>query len=67
MMTIAGGLVGALLYAVVYPAISGLIDVTNYGEVTLASAFGVTGLWVAIPFSAVLFLLVFKVLKDRYD
>jgi len=28
---------------------------------------GVTGLWVAIPFSAILFLLVFKVLKDRYE
>ena len=67
MMTIAGGLVGALLYAIVYPAISGLISVTNYWEVTLASVFGVTGLWVAIPFSAILFLLVFKILKDRYD
>jgi uncharacterized membrane protein YedE/YeeE len=67
MMTIVGGLTGALLYAIVYPAISGLIGVTNYGEVTLATAFGVNGLWVAIPFSAILFLLVFKVLKDRYD
>ena len=67
MMTIVGGLVGALLYAVVYPAISGLIGVTNYGEVTIASAIGVSGLWVAIPFSAILFLLVFKILKDRYD
>jgi len=66
-VTIIGGLVGTLIYAIVYPAISGLIGVTNYGEVTIASALNVNGLWIAIPFSAVLFLLSFKVLKDRYD
>jgi len=67
MMTVVGGLAGALLYAVVYPAISGLIGVANYGEVTLASVIGVNGIWLAIPFSAILLLLAFKVLKDRYD
>jgi len=66
-MTIVGGLVGSLLYALVYPAMKGLIDVTHYGNVTLPSVLGVTGLWVAIPFSALLLLLVFKVLKDRYE
>ena len=30
-------------------------------------ALGVSGLWVAIPFSAILFVLMFKVLKDRYE
>lgn len=65
-VTILGGLAGVLLYAMVYPMLGGLIDITNYGEVTVPSAFGVTGLWIAIPFSAVLFLLMFKVLKDRY-
>jgi len=40
---------------------------TNYGEVTFATAFGVNGLWVALPFSAILFLLMFVVLKDRYE
>jgi uncharacterized membrane protein YedE/YeeE len=67
MVTVLGGLAGALLYAVAYPAISGLLDITNYGEVTIASAIGVNGLWIAIPFSAILLLLSFKVLKDRYE
>ena len=66
-VTILGGLTGAMIYALVYPFIGGLIDITNYGEVTVASAFGIAGIWIAIPFSAVLFLLMFKVLKDRYD
>jgi hypothetical protein len=65
-VTILGGLTGALLYALVYPMLGGLIGLTNYGEVTLPSAFGVAGIWIAIPFSAILFLLMFKVLKDRY-
>jgi hypothetical protein len=45
-----------------------LIKLTNYGEITLASVFNVTnGIWIAIPFSAILLLLVFRVLKDRYE
>jgi uncharacterized membrane protein YedE/YeeE len=67
MMTVVGGLAGALLYALVYPALSGLIGVTNYGEVTIASALGVDGIWIALPFSAILFLLMFKLVKDRYE
>jgi uncharacterized membrane protein YedE/YeeE len=67
MVTVLGGLAGALLYAVLYPALSGLLGMTNYGEVTLATAFGVNGLWVAIPFSAILLFLSFKLLKDRYE
>ncbi len=67
MVTVLGGLAGALIYALVYPAIKGLIEVTNYGEITFASMLGVNGLWVAIPFSAILFLLMFVVLKDRYE
>jgi len=66
MVTILGGLAGALLYALVFPMLGGLIELTNYGEVTVPSAFGINGLWIAIPFSAILFLLMFKVLKDRY-
>jgi uncharacterized protein len=66
-VTILGGLTGAALYALLYPVFGGLIAVTNYGEVTLPSAFGINGLWIAIPFSAILFLLMFRVLKDRYD
>jgi len=67
MMTVLGGLAGAFIYALVYPAIRGLISVTNYGEVTIPSALGISGLWIAIPFSAILFVLMFKVLKDRYE
>ena len=60
--------VGAALYALVYPFMAPLISLTNYGEITLASVFHVTnGIWIAIPFSAILLLLVFKVLKDRYE
>ena len=66
-VTVLGGLAGAFLYALVYPMIGGLIEITNYGEVTIPSAFGVSGLWIAIPFSAILFLLMFVVLKDRYE
>ena len=67
MVTILGGLVGVALYAVAYPLFGKLIGMTNYGEVTIPSAFGINGLWIAIPFSAILLLLAFKVLKDRYD
>ncbi len=67
MVTVVGGLAGALLYAVLYPAFGGLIGLTNYGKVTFPSALGINGLWIAIPFSAILFILMFKVLKDRYE
>jgi uncharacterized membrane protein YedE/YeeE len=66
-VTVLGGLAGALLYSIAYPAFRGLIEVTNYGAVTVPSVFDINGLWIAIPFSAILFLLMFKVLKDRYE
>ncbi len=65
-VTVLGGLFGALVYSLVYPFISGLIGVANYGEITLPSLIGVDGIWIAIPFSAILFLLMFKVVRDRY-
>jgi hypothetical protein len=68
MLTFLGGLTGAALYAVIYPLMAPLISLTNYGEITLPSVFNVTnGIWIAVPFSAILLLLVFKVLKDRYE
>jgi hypothetical protein len=67
LVTILGGLAGAALYAWTYPLFSSLIGITNYGEVTIPSVFGVNGIWIAIPFSAILFVLAFKVLKDRYE
>jgi len=66
--TLLGGLTGAALYALVYPLVAPLIGVANYGEITLPSVFNVSnGLWIAIPFSAILLLLAFRVLKDRYE
>ncbi len=67
MVTILGGLAGAALYAVAYPLFGSLIGLSNYGKVTVPSVFGIDGLWIAIPFSAILLLLAFRVLKDRYD
>ena len=67
MVTVLGGLAGAMLYALVHPAMGGLIGMTNFGEITVASALGINALWVAIPFSAFLFVLMFRVLKDRYE
>ncbi len=61
-----GGLFGALLYALAFPMIKGLLEVTNLGDVTIPGLIGVNGLWIAIPFSAVLMLLSVKILKDRY-
>jgi hypothetical protein len=68
MFTLLGGLTGAALFAVVYPLMAPLINMTNFGEITLASIFNVSnGIWIAVPFSAILLLLVFRVLKDRYE
>jgi len=68
MFTLLGGLIGAALYAVAYPLMAPLINVSNFGKITLATIFNVSnGIWIAIPFSAILLLLVFKVLKDRYE
>ena len=64
--TIAGGLVGAGLYALAYPLFKGLIEIGNYGKITFADVFQVQGIWIAIPFSALLLLLAFKILKDQY-
>jgi uncharacterized membrane protein YedE/YeeE len=66
-VTVLGGLAGVLIYSIAYPAFRGLIEVTNYGEVTVPSTLDISGLWIAVPFSAILFLLMFKVLKDRYE
>ena len=68
MFTLLGGLIGAALYAVVYPFMAPLINLANFGKITFASVFNVSnGIWIAIPFSAILLLLIFRVLKDRYE
>lgn len=66
--TLLGGLAGAALYALVYPLMGPLIGMTNFGEITLPSIFNITnGIWIAVPFSAFLLILIFRVLKDRYE
>ncbi len=66
--TVIGGLVGALLFSMAYPALEAtLIEPLNFGAVTLRDLTGVSGIYLAIPFSAMLLGLAFFVLKDRYD
>lgn len=66
--TVVGGLVGVLLFSVAYPALEAtLIEPLNFGAVTLRDLTGVSGIYLAIPFSAMLLGLAFFVLKDRYD
>ena len=66
--TVAGALLGAFVFSLAYPAIERvLIAPANFGKVTLESAFGINGIWLAIPFSAALLFLAFFVLKDRYE
>ena len=67
LFTLAGALVGAFLFSLAYPAIEAtLIANANFGSITLESLIGVSGIYLAIPFSAALIFLAFFVLKDRY-
>ena len=67
MFTLAGALVGAFLFSLVYPVLQGaLIENANFGAVTMEQLTGVNGIYLAIPFSAALIFLAFFVLKDRY-
>lgn len=68
MMTVAGGLVGALLFSLAFPYIKeSLIETANFGEITLASLLGVGGIYLAIGLSVALLGVVFFVLKDKYE
>ena len=66
--TVVGGLVGALLFSFAFPYLETvLIEPLNFGKVTLRDLTGVSGIYLAIPFSAMLIILAFFVLKDRYE
>lgn len=68
LFTIFGALAGAFLFALAFPFIEGLlIEPANFGAVTLESVLGISGIWLALPFSSALLFLAFFVLKDRYD
>ncbi|MEE4203092.1 MAG: DUF6691 family protein [Halieaceae bacterium] len=66
--TVLGGLAGALLFSLAFPFLEAtLIEPLNFGKVTLESLLGISGIYLAIPFSAMLLGLAFFVLKDRYE
>lgn len=68
LFTLLGGLVGAFIYSLTFPAIEGaLIQNANFGAVTLETLLGVNGIYLAIPFSAALLFVAFFVLKDQYE
>ncbi|MBV1932874.1 MAG: YeeE/YedE family protein [Porticoccaceae bacterium] len=68
MATVFGGLVGALLFAMVFPFIEPtLIQKANFGSITLGGVLGVSGIYLAIGLSVVLLGAVFFVLKDSYE
>tara|TARA_B110000503_G_scaffold107128_1_gene160077 strand:+ start:450 stop:977 length:528 start_codon:yes stop_codon:yes gene_type:complete len=66
--TLIGGLVGVMIFALAFPYLeSALIEPLNFGKVTLESLLGISGIYIAIPFSALLLFVAFFVLKDRYE
>ena len=66
--TVLGALTGAFLFSLAFPYLEGaLIEPANFGKITLESVLGVSGIWIAIPFSLMLLGLAFFVLKDSYE
>ncbi len=66
--TVAGALLGAFVFSLAYPFLEAtLLEPANFGEVTLESLLGISGIWIAIPFSAALLFLAFFLLKDQYE
>jgi uncharacterized protein len=64
--TLIGGLVGALLFSIVYPSLAALLSTANFGKITIEDILGIEGLYFAIPMSLALLGLAFFGLKDRY-
>ncbi len=66
--TLLGGLVGAFLFSLVFPFIeASLFETANFGQITLESVLGVSGIYLAMGLSAGLLGIVFFVLKDKYE
>jgi len=67
-LTVVGGLAGALLFAWAFPFLEATLLVPlNLGSVTAAEFFGVSPALLALPLGIGLLFLAFFVLKDRYD
>jgi uncharacterized membrane protein YedE/YeeE len=68
MFTLLGALCGAFVFSLVFPTLEAvLMENANFGAITLESMLGVSGIYLAIPFSAALLFLAFFVLKDQYE
>jgi len=68
MFVILGALLGTFVFSLAYPAIeASILAPMDLGKITLESVTGISGLYLAIPFSAMLLFLAFFVLKDRYE
>jgi len=66
--TILGGLTGVFLFALAFPYLeTAILEPLNFGKITLRDLTGISGVYLAIPFSAMLLALAFFVLKDRYE
>jgi hypothetical protein len=66
--TLVGALVGALIFSFAFPSLDQLLlQNANFGEITLESLVGVSGIYLAIPFSLALLFAAFFVLKDQYE
>jgi uncharacterized membrane protein YedE/YeeE len=51
---VAGGLVGAFVYALVHPALTSLLEVGAFGSITVPGVLGLPALAVALPLAAVI-------------
>ena len=68
MFTLLGGLVGTLVFAFAFPVLDSLLLQNAYfGDIAMPQVFGVSGIYMAIPFSMLLLFAAFFVLKDRYQ
>lgn len=66
--TLVGALVGAFIFSLAFPFIDELLlQNANYGKITIVELIGVSGIYVAIPFSLALLFVAFFLLKDRYE
>jgi len=68
LFTLLGALFGAFVFAMAFPILDAwLLQNANFGKITLEEVIGVSGIYLAIPFSMMLLFLAFFVLKDRYE
>jgi uncharacterized protein len=60
--------VGTLVFAFAFPVLDSLLLQNAYfGDIAMPQVFGVSGIYMAIPFSMLLLFAAFFVLKDRYQ